>query len=62
MKVGENALTMTMRITAVKLPGALRRGFLREEACASFARAGAAAPPQCGCQPQSGWTFSGFFP
>jgi hypothetical protein len=28
----------------VKLPGALRRGFLREEASASFARAGAAAP------------------
>jgi hypothetical protein len=28
----------------VKLPGALRRSFLREEACASFARAGAAVP------------------
>ena len=55
----------------VKLPGAKRRGFLREEACASFARAGAAAPKSpalpftptaSGCQPRSGWTFSGFSP
>jgi hypothetical protein len=42
----------------VKLPGALRRGFLREKPLAPCH----SSASQCGCQLLRGWTFSGFSP